>query len=207
MAAALRGLARRCATSGRGYATLVVAEHDNKVLNKATLHALAAASQLPGSTSLDLLVLGKGCGKVAEEGAAVAGVAKVLLAESEQLHHPVADTTAAMLLALQKEKGYSVIAGVSGSFCKEMALDSGRPRWISPSRPCGPGPPPQLRGRLARRPCRGRALWRGAAPLAQAAPAWPRAEGGSPVATIPGSADFYGQPVFPPACPRFPYGV
>jgi len=119
MAAALRGLARRCATSGRGYATLVVAEHDNKVLNKATLHALAAASQLPGSTSLDLLVLGKGCGKVAEEGAAVAGVAKVLLAESEQLHHPVADTTAAMLLALQKEKGYSVIAGVSGSFCKE----------------------------------------------------------------------------------------
>merc|ERR1719188_620318 len=119
MAAALRGLARRCATSGRGYATLVVAEHDNKVLNKATLHAVAAASKLPGSTSVDLLVLGKGCGKVAEEGAAAAGVGKVLLAESDQLHYPVADTAAAMLLALQKEKGYAVVAGVSGSFCKE----------------------------------------------------------------------------------------
>jgi len=119
MAAAMRGFARRCISVGRGYATLVVAEHDNKVLNKATLHAVAAASKLPGATSVDLLVLGKGCGNVAEEGAGAAGVSKVLVAESDQLEHPVADTMAEMLLALQKDKGYSVVAGVSGSLCKE----------------------------------------------------------------------------------------
>jgi electron transfer flavoprotein alpha subunit len=115
----VRGLARRCGSSSRRYATLLVAEHDNKALNKATLHAVAAASKLPGATSVDLLVLGKNCGKVAEEGAAASGVSKVLLAESDQLEHPVADTTAELLLALQKEKGYSVVAGISSSLCKE----------------------------------------------------------------------------------------
>lgn len=96
-----------------------MAEHDNKALNKATLHAVAAASKLPGATSVDLLVLGKGCGKVAEEGASASGVSRVLLAESDQLEHPVADTVAELLLALQKEKGYGVVAGLTSSLCKE----------------------------------------------------------------------------------------
>jgi len=103
----------------RAYATLLVAEHDNKSLNKATLHAVAAAAKLPGSERLDLLVLGKGCEGVAKEGAAIAGVGKVLLAESEQLEHPVADTTAELLLSLQRSGGYASIAGVSSSLCKE----------------------------------------------------------------------------------------
>eukprot|EP00440_Ansanella_granifera_P006134 gb/GFBE01006656.1/.p1 GENE.gb/GFBE01006656.1/~~gb/GFBE01006656.1/.p1 ORF type:complete len:342 (+),score=94.01 gb/GFBE01006656.1/:1-1026(+) len=107
------------AVRSRGYATLLLAEHDNKTLNKATLHALSAVSQLPGCTSVSLLVAGKGCGDVAKEGAAAAGVSKVLVAESDQLEHPVADTMSELILAMQKAGSYTVIAGVSSSLAKE----------------------------------------------------------------------------------------
>lgn len=130
--ASLRILARRCAKSAprsgilgaasapaRGYSTLLIAEHDNKALQKSTLQAVAAAAQLPGSDKMDVLVLGKGCKAVADEVAGVAGVNQVILAESDQLEHPVADTTTELLLAMQKDKGYSVIAGVASSMCKE----------------------------------------------------------------------------------------
>eukprot|EP00435_Cladocopium_sp_Y103_P043530 s1410_g12.t1 len=82
----------------RGYATLLLAEHNNKSLNKATLHAVTAASKLPGCTSVDLLVAGKGCGEVAKAGASAEGVSKVLVAESDQLEHPVADVMAELTL-------------------------------------------------------------------------------------------------------------
>lgn len=56
---------------------------------------------------------------MAAECSSLAGVGKVLLAESDQLEHPVADTTSELLLALQKAKGYKVIAGVASSLSKE----------------------------------------------------------------------------------------
>eukprot|EP00933_Yihiella_yeosuensis_P038193 TRINITY_DN32138_c0_g1_i1.p1 TRINITY_DN32138_c0_g1~~TRINITY_DN32138_c0_g1_i1.p1 ORF type:complete len:362 (-),score=101.90 TRINITY_DN32138_c0_g1_i1:115-1134(-) len=115
--AARSRLAAAC--SSRGYATLLVAEHDNKALNKATLHALSAASKLPGVTSIDLLVAGKGCADVAAAGAAAQGVSKVLLAESDQLEHAMPDTLSELLLALQKEKGYKTVAAVSSSLSRE----------------------------------------------------------------------------------------
>jgi len=80
---------------------------------------MTAASQLHGSDSVDLLVLGKDCAAIAEAGAKVSGVSKVLVAESDQLAHPVADTTTEFLLALQKSHGYKVIAGVTSSLCRE----------------------------------------------------------------------------------------
>lgn len=123
--AAFRAVFGRCgcavlpASRGRAYATLLLAEHDNKALNKATLHAMAAASKLPGSDRVDVLVLGKDCGAVAKECAHIEGVGKVLLAECESLEHPVADTTCDLLLALQKANGYETIAGIASSLCKE----------------------------------------------------------------------------------------
>lgn len=127
--ASLRTLVSRCssragifgaaAAPGRGYSTLLIAEHDNKTLQKSTLQAVAAASQLTGSDKMDVLVMGKGCRSVADEVAGIAGVSQVILAESDQLEHPVADTTTDLLHAMQKDKGYSVIAGVSSSLCKE----------------------------------------------------------------------------------------
>lgn len=120
--ASLRALTCRYlprAARSRAYNTLLVADHDGKALSKATLQAVTAASQLPGSTGLELLVLGKGCGSVAEEGSKVTGVSKVLLAESDQLAHPVADTTAGLLLALQAKNSYGAIAGVANSLARE----------------------------------------------------------------------------------------
>jgi len=99
---------------------LLVADHDNTTLSKGTLSAITAASKLPGSDSLDLLVLGKGCKAVAESVAGVAGVSKVILAESDQLEHPVADSTSELLLALQKANGYSAITSVVSSLSKEV---------------------------------------------------------------------------------------
>lgn len=119
MAASRSLFTRRFARSARSYSTLLLAEHDNKALNKATLHAVTAAARLPGMTSLHLLVLGNSCKDVATAAAAVKGVNKVLLAESESMAHPVADVTAEFLAALQKSGNYKVIAGVSGSLCKE----------------------------------------------------------------------------------------
>lgn len=104
----------------RGYATLLVAEHDNKALNKTTLHALAATSKLPGCTSVDLLVLGKGCSAVATAGASLNGVSKVLLTEADSLEHPVADVVTELLMGLQKERNYKTIAGVSCSLAREV---------------------------------------------------------------------------------------
>eukprot|EP00927_Polykrikos_kofoidii_P007925 TRINITY_DN1325_c0_g1_i1.p1 TRINITY_DN1325_c0_g1~~TRINITY_DN1325_c0_g1_i1.p1 ORF type:complete len:347 (-),score=61.79 TRINITY_DN1325_c0_g1_i1:71-1111(-) len=114
-----RGAGAISNVSGRAYTTLIIADHDNKSLNKASLHALTAASKLPGSKKVDLLVLGKACETVASEGAKIEGVSRVLVAESDVFEHPVADTMAEFVLALQKSSSYGVIGGVSSSICRE----------------------------------------------------------------------------------------
>jgi len=129
--ASLRSIARHCvaavprtntfaAAAPRGYSTLLIAEHDNKALQKSTLHAIAAASKLPGSDMLDVLVLGKGCKGVAEEAAKATGVNQVILAESDQLEHPTANTVTELLVFMQKDKNYAVIAGVAASLPREV---------------------------------------------------------------------------------------
>lgn len=125
--AALRFALRSCtalrlgssAAARRGYKTLVVADREGAALHKATLSAVSAASKLPGSEGVDLLVLGKGAEAAAEEGAGVAGVSRVLTAASGQMEHPVADTTAELLVALQKANGYKVLAGLATSLSRE----------------------------------------------------------------------------------------
>jgi electron transfer flavoprotein alpha subunit len=76
---------------------LVLAEHDNKNLKPATLNAVTAAAQLGEVT---VLVAGKDCRAVAAAAAKVAGVAKVLLAESDAYAHPLAENVAALLVEL-----------------------------------------------------------------------------------------------------------
>src|SRR6202521_1830013 len=78
--------------------TLLLAKHDNKRLFDATQKALTAARGLGGE--IDVLVAGKDCRGVAEQAAKLAGVAKVLLAESDGLEHRLAEPTAALIVAL-----------------------------------------------------------------------------------------------------------
>ena len=78
--------------------TLVLAEHDNQALNDATYKAVTAAAEIGGD--VHVLVAGKGCAGVADEAAKISGVAKVLLAEGDELEMALAEPMAALLVSL-----------------------------------------------------------------------------------------------------------
>jgi electron transfer flavoprotein alpha subunit len=79
-------------------ATLLLAEHDNKTLREATPKAVTAAKAL--GADVHLLVAGAGCRSVAEAGARIDGVAKVLLAEHPTFEHMLAEPVAALIVSL-----------------------------------------------------------------------------------------------------------
>ena len=78
--------------------SLVVAEHDNAELKGATLNAVAAAKKLSGD--VHLLVAGNNCDKVADAASKVAGVAKVLVAQSPEYAHGIAENLAPLIVKL-----------------------------------------------------------------------------------------------------------
>ncbi|MGW9062653.1 electron transfer flavoprotein subunit alpha/FixB family protein [Achromobacter animicus] len=82
---------------------LVIAEHDNRALNGATLNAISAAGRL--DMPVHVLVAGEGAQPVAEAAARVAGVAKVLLAQAPQLADGLPEVVAAQAVAAAA--GYS----------------------------------------------------------------------------------------------------
>jgi electron transfer flavoprotein alpha subunit len=79
-------------------AVLVLAQHDNQGLDKATLHAVTAAGQLGGE--VDLLVAGQGCAGAAQAAAQVPGVRRVLHVDAEPYAQPVAEELAALILSV-----------------------------------------------------------------------------------------------------------
>ena len=79
-------------------ATLLVAEHDNKMLKDATAKALTAAKAL--GADVHILVAGKDCKAVADAAAKFDGVKKVLLADSALYEHAVAEPLAALIVSL-----------------------------------------------------------------------------------------------------------
>ncbi|WP_326518368.1 FAD-binding protein [Acinetobacter sp. CAAS 2-6] len=84
---------------------LVIAEHDNKTLNSATLHVVAAAQKIGGD--ITVLVAGSGAQAVADAAAKVAGVGKVLLADNAVYANQLAENVAALVADLGK--GYKHI--------------------------------------------------------------------------------------------------
>ncbi|MEQ9248469.1 MAG: electron transfer flavoprotein subunit alpha/FixB family protein [Nitratireductor sp.] len=79
-------------------AILLVAEHDNETLSDQTAKALAAASQI--GSDVDVLVAGKGAKAAADAAAKLAGVRKVLLAESDALAERLAEPLADLVVSL-----------------------------------------------------------------------------------------------------------
>jgi electron transfer flavoprotein alpha subunit len=79
-------------------ATLLLAEHDNKVLREQTAKAVTAAKALGGD--VHVLVAGANCRPVAEAAAKIDGVAKVLLAEHASFEHMLAEPVAALIVSL-----------------------------------------------------------------------------------------------------------
>ena len=78
--------------------TLLVAEHDNKVLKDATNKALSAAKAI--GSDVHVLVAGKDCRGVAEAAAKLEGVPKVLLADAGQYEHQLAEPLATLIVSL-----------------------------------------------------------------------------------------------------------
>ncbi|PXA86318.1 electron transfer flavoprotein subunit alpha [Caulobacter sp. D4A] len=79
-------------------AVLVIADNDNAHLRDGTHKTVTAALKLSGD--VDVLVLGSGVSAVAAEAAKIAGVRKVLTAESDALGHGIAEAQADAALAL-----------------------------------------------------------------------------------------------------------
>jgi len=86
-------------------ATLLLAEHDNKVLKDSTNKALTAAKALGGD--VHVLVAGSGAKPVADAAAMMEGVAKVLLADGAAYEHMLAEPIAALIVSLAP--GYDAI--------------------------------------------------------------------------------------------------
>jgi electron transfer flavoprotein alpha subunit len=79
-------------------AVLVVADHDNQALRDSTNKTVTAAQALSGD--VDVLVAGSGVSAVAAQAAKIAGVRKVLSAESAELGNGVAEAFEALIVPL-----------------------------------------------------------------------------------------------------------
>ncbi|MBI5335243.1 MAG: electron transfer flavoprotein subunit alpha/FixB family protein [Burkholderiales bacterium] len=96
---------------------LVIAEHDNGSLKGATLNTITAAQQAGGD--VHVLVAGSGAQAAAQAAAQVAGVTKVLLADSAAFADGLAENVAAQVLAVAS--GYSHIVFPATAYGKNVA--------------------------------------------------------------------------------------
>lgn len=96
----------------------MLAEHNNEKLNPCTLNAITAASQVGGE--VHCLVAGTGCGAVAKELAAVAGVAKVLLADDASYVGFLPETLTPLMLAAQSQFNFTHIFAGASAFSRSV---------------------------------------------------------------------------------------
>ena len=90
---------------------LVIAEHDNASLKGATLNTITAALACGGD--VHVLVAGHNAGAAAEAAAQVAGVTKVLHADSESLANGLAENVAAQVLSLAGDYSHILFAATA----------------------------------------------------------------------------------------------
>src|SRR3989440_2159372 len=92
-------------------AVLVLAEHDNKSVKKATLNAVAAAKKAGGD--IHVLVAGHQSGGAAKAAAQIAGVAKVLHADAPHLAEFLAESVAALIVSIAKSYSHLLAPATS----------------------------------------------------------------------------------------------
>ena len=96
--------------------SLVLVEHDNVEIKGATLNTVAAAHALGGD--IHLLVAGSGSGAVAEAATRIAGVSKVLHADSVEYENSIAENLAPLMVSLAGD--YSHIFAPADTFGKNV---------------------------------------------------------------------------------------
>ncbi|MCL1144333.1 electron transfer flavoprotein subunit alpha/FixB family protein [Shewanella gaetbuli] len=94
---------------------LVLAEHDNAQLKADTAKVVAAASAIGGD--IHVLVAGSQCNDVAQAAKSLAGVSKVLIADSAVYANQLAENTAKLILDIASD--YSHILAAASSVGKD----------------------------------------------------------------------------------------
>ncbi|MGR2769549.1 electron transfer flavoprotein subunit alpha/FixB family protein [Photobacterium ganghwense] len=97
-------------------AVLLIAEHDNQVLGHDTLKAMGAAGSLSGG--IDVLIAGFQCQKVAEQASRIAGVQRVLVADSTVYEHQLAENLSALVAEIGGK--YTHIVAAATTFGKNL---------------------------------------------------------------------------------------
>jgi electron transfer flavoprotein alpha subunit len=98
---------------------LVIAEHDNAALKKATLCAIACAAQLGAQQGeVHVLVAGSDCAAAAQHAAQVEGVAAVLYCDDARYAHPLAAVLAP--LAVAAAASYTHLVAPATTFGKDL---------------------------------------------------------------------------------------
>uniref|UniRef100_A0A0N4ZPJ6 Electron transfer flavoprotein subunit alpha n=1 Tax=Parastrongyloides trichosuri TaxID=131310 RepID=A0A0N4ZPJ6_PARTI len=118
------------ATGRRFNSTLVIAEHNNDVLSKITLHAITAANKI--GSDISVLVAGSNTKKVADEVSKINGVKKVLIAEDPKLEHQLPETIADVIVETHKKNNYSSIIAGASSFSRGVIPRVGGILDVSP---------------------------------------------------------------------------
>lgn len=93
-------------------AALVIAEHDNASIKASTLNTVTAAVACGGD--VHVLVAGANAGAAAAAAAKIAGVAKVLHADSDALGHGLAENVAAQVVAVAKSYSHILFPSTAG---------------------------------------------------------------------------------------------
>jgi len=92
-------------------AVLVVAEHDNKTVRKATLNTVAAAQKLGGD--IHVLIAGHEAADAAKAAAQIGGVKKVLHADAPHLGEFLAENVAGLIVSLAKSYSHVLAPATS----------------------------------------------------------------------------------------------
>ena len=92
--------------------SLVIAEHDNASIKGATLNTVTAAAACGGE--VHVLVAGHNAGAAAQAAAQIAGVSKVIHADSEALAHGLAENVAAQVLAIASNYSHILFPATAG---------------------------------------------------------------------------------------------
>src|SRR3954453_19647430 len=91
--------------------TLLLAKHDNHVLNDATSKSLTAALAI--GSPVHVLVAGSGCRRVAEAAAKLDGIEKVLLADDPSYEPRLAEPLAALVISVAGPYEHLVAPGTT----------------------------------------------------------------------------------------------
>ncbi|MBU3651557.1 MAG: electron transfer flavoprotein subunit alpha/FixB family protein [Limnohabitans sp.] len=91
---------------------LVIAEHDNASIKAATLNTVTAAAACGGD--VHVLVAGHNAAAAAQAAAQIAGVSKVLHADSDALAHGLAENVAAQVLAIAGNYSHILFPATAG---------------------------------------------------------------------------------------------